>query len=84
MTDVFVVLKKGINIQQVVGVYPTGPAARLAARQAARAEPDNYHEMQVVLVELGAPPLPEDQGRTVLYRTRKEYAEKFCEDSADA
>ncbi len=45
--ELFIVVRTGIYMQGIVGVYTSDDAARLAAERARVAEPDDYHDFEV-------------------------------------
>lgn len=53
---VFIVTKEGVYRHDIVGVFYREDAARVAAENAAKLEPDDYHAFQVTRMEIARGP----------------------------
>ncbi len=52
MLEVYILLKSGVYIQHICGVYSSEPSARKAADEFQKKEPDYYHTFLIIKTEL--------------------------------
>lgn len=52
MTDLYLVIKEGVYIQGIFGVYDTLDKAKEALKKAIKRESDNYHHFNIIHTKL--------------------------------